>query len=112
MMNKCMMNTCMMSTCMMSTYTEGISSPELLQGSVWVGSHAVQLVDEGEEGHVIALHLPVDCHALTLHPSHRTQNQDRSVQHPQGALNLNGEVNVTYTGGIHVEGTLQYEMKV
>lgn len=74
-----------------------VSLPELLQGPVGVGSHAVQFVDEGEEGDVVALHLPVDRHALALHPSHCTQNQHRPVQNTEGALHLDGKVNVTYS---------------
>lgn len=75
----------------------GSSSPELLQGPVGIGSHAVQFVDEGEEGDVVALHLPVDGHALALHPTHCTQDQHRPVQDTERALHLDGEVNMTYS---------------
>lgn len=72
--------------------------PHLLQGSVGVGAQAVQLVDEGKEGDVVSLHLPVNSHRLTLDPSHCTQNQHCSVQHTQRSLHLNGEVYVACTG--------------
>jgi len=70
--------------------------PDLLQGPVGVGAQAVQLVDEGEEGHVVSLHLPADRHRLTLNPAHRTQHQHSPVQHPQGSLHLDGEVHVAW----------------
>lgn len=69
--------------------------PHLLQRPARVGSHSVQLVDEGEEGDVVALHLSVDGHGLTLDASHCTQNQHRSVQHPQSSLHLDGEIHMT-----------------
>lgn len=71
------------------------TTPHLLQGSAGIGTHAVQLIDEGEEGDVVTLHLPVDCHGLTLDPSHRTQNQYGPVQHAQRSLHFNGEVHMT-----------------
>lgn len=71
------------------------TTPHLLQSSAGVGTHAVQLVDEGEERDVVALHLPVHCHGLTLDPSHRTQNQYGPVQHTQSSLHFDGEVHVT-----------------
>lgn len=78
-------------------YTKrGGSSPQLLQGPVGIGSHAVQFVNKGEEGDIVALHLPIDRHALALDSSHRTQNQHRPIQNTEGALHLDGEVNVTY----------------
>lgn len=70
--------------------------PHLLQGSVGVGAHAIQFVDECEEGDIIALHLPVNRHGLTLDSSHRAQHQHSSVQHPQRSLHLNGKVHVSW----------------
>lgn len=71
------------------------SAPHLLQGSVGVGAHAVQFVDKGEEGDIVALHLPVHRHGLTLDSSYCTQNQYSSVQHAQCSLHFNGKVHVT-----------------
>lgn len=70
--------------------------PQLLQGSVWVGAQAVQFVDECEKGDVIALHLPVHCHGLTLNSSHRAQHQHGAVQHSQCSLHLDGKVHVAW----------------
>ncbi len=81
--------------CVCTVYCE-CAAPHLLQGSVGVGTHAVQLVDEGEEGDVVAFHLPVHCHGLTLDSSHRTQNQHSSVQHSQGSLHFDGKVYMTW----------------
>lgn len=66
-----------------------------MQGSAGVGTHAVQFIDEGEKRDVVALHLPVHCHGLTLDPSHCTQNQYGPVQHAQSSLHFNGEVHMT-----------------
>ncbi len=77
------------------------AAPHLLQGSAGVGAHAVQLVDEGEEGDIVALHLPVYCHSLTLDSSHRTQNQHSSVQHAQRSLHFYGEVHMTWRNNMN-----------
>lgn len=74
--------------------------PHLLQGSAGVGPRAVQLVDEGEEGDVVALHLSVHRHGLTLDPPHRTQDQHGAVQHPQRSLHFDGEVHVTCSNNV------------
>lgn len=73
--------------------------PHLLQGSVGVGAHAVQFVDECEEGDVVALHLPVHRHGLTLNSSHRAQHQHGAVQHSQCSLHLDGKVHVAWRLG-------------
>lgn len=70
--------------------------PELLQGSDVIGSHSVQFVDKGEEGHVVAFHLSVHGHGLALNSSHCTQDQHCSVQHTQRSLHFDGEVHVTW----------------
>lgn len=70
--------------------------PHLLQGSVGVGTHPVQFVDEREKGDIVALHLPVNCHGLTLDSSHRAQHQHSAVQHSQCSLHLNGKVHVAW----------------
>lgn len=70
--------------------------PQLLQGSDRVGSLSVQFVYEGEERHVVALHLPVHRHGLTLDAAHRAQDQHCPVQHAQRSLHLDGKVHVTW----------------
>lgn len=82
-------------------------SPELLECSIRVRSHAVQLVDESEERHAVSLHLPVHSHGLTLHSSDSTKDQHSTVQNPQRPLHLYSEVNMacrkrTVTGKINV----------
>lgn len=72
------------------------TAPHLLQGSVGVGAHAVQFVDECEKGDVVAFHLPVHCHGLTLNSSHRAQHQHGAVQHSQCSLHLDGKVHVAW----------------
>ncbi|TNN80407.1 hypothetical protein EYF80_009431 [Liparis tanakae] len=69
-------------------------------GSAGVGAHAVQLVDESEEGDVVALHLSVHGQGLTLDAPHRTQDQHGSVQHPQRSLHFDGKVHVTWSNGM------------
>lgn len=70
--------------------------PHLLQCPVGVGAHPVQFVDEREKGDIVALHLPVDCHGLTLNSSHRAQHQHGAVQHSQCSLHLNSKVHVAW----------------
>lgn len=71
--------------------------PELLHCSGRVGAHPVQFIDEGEEGDVVTLHLPVDGDGLALDTPHSTENQDGSIQHPQRPLHFNGEVHMAWT---------------
>ena len=67
---------------------------ELLLHPVGVGAGAVALVDEGDARHLVALELAVDGDRLRLHAAHGAQHQDRAVEHAQGALHLDGEVDV------------------
>jgi hypothetical protein len=69
-----------------------------LQAADMVGAGAVHLVDEGHARNLVAVGLTPDRLRLGLHPAHRAENGDDAVQHAQGALDLDGEVNVT--GGI------------
>lgn len=59
-----------------------------------VGAGPVQLVDEGEEGHVVAGELTVHRERLRLHPAHAAQHQHGAIEHPQRAFHFNGEVDV------------------
>lgn len=72
------------------------SVPHLLQGPGRVGTRPVQLVNERQEGDTVALHLAVHGHGLALHPSHRTENQDCTIQHSEGPFNLDCEVHVPW----------------
>ena len=55
---------------------------------------AVHLVDEGDAGHVVPLHLAVDRDRLRLHASHRAEDQHGAVKHAERALDLDREVDV------------------
>lgn len=72
------------------------TKPHLLQGSVGVGAQSVQFVDECEKWDVVALHLPVHRHGLTLNSSHGAQHQHGAVQHSQRSLHLDGKVHVAW----------------
>ena len=63
-----------------------------------VGARAVALVDEGEAGHVVALELAVDGDRLGLDAGDRAEHEDGAVEDAQGALDLDGEVDVA--GGV------------
>mmetsp|Transcript_64569 Transcript_64569/g.203800 ORF Transcript_64569/g.203800 Transcript_64569/m.203800 type:complete len:281 (-) Transcript_64569:16-858(-) len=66
----------------------------LLEHLEGVGAHAVALVDKGKARHFVAAHLPVHGDALGLHPAHGAQHEDGAVQDAEGALDLDGEVDV------------------
>ncbi len=71
---------------------------QLLGNPGRIGAGAVALIDKGDPRYPVTGHLAVDGDALGLHPAHRTEDQDRSVQHPQGAFDFDGEINVA--GGV------------
>ena len=54
----------------------------------------VHLVDVGQAGHVILGRLTPDGLGLGLHPALGAENGDRAVQHAQGTLHLDGEIDV------------------
>ena len=60
-----------------------------------VGTGAVHLVDETDTGDVIFGSLTPDSLGLGLNTTNRAEEGDSTIQHPQGALHLNGEVHVT-----------------
>src|SRR5262249_4051148 len=62
---------------------------------VEVGAHPVQLVDEGDSGHAVAVGLAPDGLGLGLHPGHGIEDGNRTVQHSQAALYLDGEVHMS-----------------
>ena len=57
----------------------------------------VHLVDKRDPRNVIPPHLPIDRGSLALYTGNRTQDQDGTVQDTQRPLDLNGEVDVTFT---------------
>ena len=59
-----------------------------------VGTGAVELVDEAEARHAIAVSLAPNGLRLGLHPSHAIEDDDRAVQHTEAALDFHGEVHV------------------
>ena len=60
-----------------------------------VGAGAVELVDEAEARHAVAIGLPPDRLRLWLHAGHAIEDDDRPIEHPQAALDLHGEVHVS-----------------
>ena len=71
---------------------------QLLGDALRVGTGAVALVDEGDPRHLVPGHLPVDSDGLRLDPADRAEDEHRAVEHPQGPLHLDGEVDVP--GGV------------
>ena len=74
------------------------TAPHLREHSVWVGPQPVQFVNECDPRDAISIHLSVDSERLALHPAHGTQHQHRPIQHTQGSLHLDGEVDMTCGG--------------
>ena len=59
-----------------------------------VGAGAVELVDEAEARHAVAVGLAPDRLGLGLDAGHAVEDDDRAVEHAQAALDLDGEVHV------------------
>ena len=66
-----------------------------LYGIVKVSSHDVHLIDEGHPGNVVLVSLAPHIFRLWLHAAFGTEDTHRSVQNAQGALYLNGKINVS-----------------
>ncbi len=65
-----------------------------LVGAVEIGAGAVQLVDEDDARHVVAVgQAPVGLR-LRLHAGHALDDEDRAVQHAQAAVDLDVEVDM------------------
>ena len=60
-----------------------------------VGAGAVELVDEAEARHAVAVGLAPDRLRLGLDARHAVEHDDRAVEHAQAALDLDGEVHVS-----------------
>ncbi len=67
-------------------------------GAAEVAAEAVELVDEADAGHDVALGLVPDGLALGLHAADAAEDDDDAVQHAHAALHLDGEVDVA--GGV------------
>ncbi len=65
---------------------------------VEVGTHLVHLVDEADTGDVVLVGLTPHGLGLGLNALLAVEHGDGAVEDAQGALNLDGEVNVT--GGV------------
>ena len=63
-----------------------------------VGADAIHLVDEADAGNLVLVRLPPDGFALRLDAVDRIEDRAGAVEHAQGALHLDGEVDVS--GGI------------
>ena len=59
-----------------------------------VGAGAVELVDEADARHAVAVGLAPDRLGLGLDAGHAVEDHDRAVEHAQAALHLDGEVHV------------------
>ncbi len=63
-----------------------------------VGADAVKLVDQTDARHPVAVGLTPDRFALRLHPLDGAEDGHRAVEHPQGALHFDGEIDMP--GGV------------
>ena len=72
----------------------------LLDDAPWVCTGTVHLVDEGNPRNVVPPHLPIDRGSLTLHACHGAEDENSTIQNPKGALDFDGEVDVTYTNAL------------
>ena len=68
--------------------------PDHLDALVEVGAGPVHLVDEADPGDLVLVGLAPHRLGLGLDPGHGVEHGHRAVEHPQGALHLDGEVDV------------------
>jgi len=66
------------------------------ENPIGIRAQTIQLVDEGQAGDIVSLHLPVDSQGLTLHSAHGAQNQNGTIQNSKGALHFHREIHVTW----------------
>ena len=69
-----------------------------VDAAVELGAGAVELVDEADAGHVVAVGLAPDRLGLRLDAGDAVEHRNRAVEHAQRALDLDGEVDVP--GGV------------
>ena len=70
----------------------------VLHREVEVGADLVHLVDEADARNVVLVGLPPDLLGLRLDAFLAVEHGDGTVEHPQAALHLDGEVDVP--GGV------------
>ncbi len=68
---------------------------DLAHRAVEVGAGTVHLVDQRHDRHVVLLRLPPHRLGLGLDLADRAEDRDRAVEHPQTALHLGGEVDMS-----------------
>lgn len=61
---------------------------------LWVAALTVQLVDECQARHFVALHLAIYGNTLALNTTDTTEDQNSAIQNAQCALHFDSEVNV------------------
>ena len=66
----------------------------MLDGAPEVGADAVHLIDETDARHGVLVGLPPDRLGLRLDAGNGVEDDDAAVQHAQGALDLDSEVDV------------------
>lgn len=71
---------------------------DLLNSLPRVGAHTVHLVDEGDSGDIVTLHLTIDGNGLRLNTANGAQNHDGTIENSEGTLDFNREINMA--GGI------------
>ena len=72
---------------------------DLLDHALKIRADAVHLVHKCNPGNVVPVRLSPDRLGLGLHPLHRRENPDGTVQHPQAALDLSTEIHMP--GRVH-----------
>ena len=65
-----------------------------LHAAVELGADPVHLVDEADPRYAVPVSLPPHGLGLRLHAGHGVEDRDRTVEYPQRALDLHGEVHV------------------
>jgi hypothetical protein len=68
--------------------------PHRLDRLLVVGAGAIHLVDEGDPRYLVLIGLAPDRLRLRLNPGHGVEQGDGSVEHAQGAFDLDGEVDM------------------
>ena len=56
--------------------------PDLLGHPVRIGAGTITFINKYYAWHLVTGHLAIDCDALGLNPTHRTQDENSAVQNP------------------------------
>ena len=70
------------------------TAADLLNAAQEVRAGTVHLVDEGDAGHAVLIHLAPHRLGLRLHPRHGAVHGDGRIQHAQATLHFDGEIDV------------------